>query len=716
MEEEEKNSAVTERELLSAVQAEVAGALGSETSKLSEQRSKAMKYYYGEPYGDEKKDRSHIVTREVMDTIEWLKPELMKKFASGAETVRFEPQDANDVQAAQQATDYINYLFHRKNNGFKVLYEWINDGLLQKNGIVKVFWDGEKNKTREEYKGLTEQELMLLARRDDVELLSQDSYDDPIEAQKRDIQLQQGQQQLAQVPDPMAQAQMQMQLQALASQPIPQLYDVAVLVTGAEQGLKLEVIPPEEFIISSKAKSIEDSPFCAHTREMTISDLKAMGYEDLEGLPSGQPSIFRYDEKQARHSYDDTDDLESRSHSSDAMKEVWVTEAYIKYDYDDDGLAELRKVVYVGDRILENEMVDCMPFAGWTPIIISHKFHGLSMADLVSDLQLLHSQLFRNMLDNQYLTNNGRYVAVEGMVNLDDLLTSRPHGVVRTKMANAVSRLDTPQLSASAFQMLGYVDQLREKRTGVSERTQGLDAGQLGANQAATAVNQVMTAAQQRIELIARVFGETGLTDLFRLMYKLVIQNQTRKDIFRLRDQYVEVDPSEWRERKDTSVVVGLGNGSREQEMLQLNMIFQAQMQLLANPATANIIDATNIYATLEDQVKVFDKAASGRYFTDPQSPQAQQKAQAQQQQQQQIQQMQQQIQNLQMQLEQKDREIDEFEAQTKRMEAVGKLQLGNDELDQQKVEHEDDTALATAELAAEIELEDKQGRGVELG
>lgn len=713
---EDKDSVIAERELLSACQAEVAGALGSDTSKLSEQRSEAMEYYYGEPYGDEKPDQSKVVTREVMDTIEWIKPELMKLFASGTETVRFEPESASDVEAAQQATDYINYIFHRKNPGFKILYEWINDGLLQKNGIVKVFWDGDRSKTREEYKGITEQEFQMLAMRDDIEIISQDSYPDPMEEQKRAIALQQIQAQMQQ--NPQAAPMLAPQAQQLAATPTPMLYDVAVHVIGAESGLKVEVLPPEEFLISHDAKDIQDAQFCAHTREVTLSDLRAMGYDEelLENLPSGEPHSYRYDERRARAAYDHTDEFDARGHSSEAVRRIWVTEAYIRYDYDDDGLAEIRKVVYVGDTILENDMVDCMPFCGWTPIIISHKFHGLSMYDLVKDLQLINSQLFRNILDNQYLTNNGRYEAVEGMVNLDDLLTSRPHGVVRTKMQGAVKRLDTPQLSQSAFQMLGYVDSLRERRTGVSERTQGLDPNQLGANQSASAVNQVMTAAQQRVELIARVFGETGLTDLFRMMYKLVIQNQTKKDIFRLRDQYVEVDPSEWRERKDTSVVVGLGNGSRDQEMLQLNMIFQSQMQLLANPQTASIVLPQNVYSTLEDQVKVFNKAASGRYFTDPRSPEAQQRAQQQAQQQQQQQALQQQITSLQMQLEQKDRQIDEFEAQTRRMDVTGTLQHKSATLEQDKVEHQDTTALETAELAAEIELEEKLGRGVSLG
>ena len=715
---------MTEEELAGMVDMEVSQALGgdSESNELSRQRGRAMEYYLGEPFGNESADRSRIVTREVMETVEWIKPELMKLFASGSETVRFEPQNANDVAGAQQATDYVNYLFHRKNEGFKILYQWINDGLLQKNGIVKAWWDEEESKVREEYEGLTEQELEMLLAPDNVELLEQETRPD----EHAQSQLEQGfeqaqqqfqaamQQQATQDPqDPNAQMP-----QAPVMPEIPNVHDVAISRTGAQNGLKIVNVPPEEFVISRKATSIKDSPFVAQRTRMSISELNAMGY-DTEDLPSteGSSGIEWGDEARARYEYDDTDREYNEASSMDpTMREVWVTEAYIRTDYNGDGIAEMRKVFKCGDRVFSNEEVDAAPFASWTPIIMSHKFFGLSEADLVMDLQILKSQLLRNMLDNQYLTNNGRYTAVEGMVNLDDLTSSRPGGVVRQKMAGAVARLDTPQLGQSAFQMLDYVDQLREKRTGVSERTQGLDPNALGPNTAASAVNQVMTASKQRIELIARVFGETGLTDLFLLMYKAILQNQSSKDIFRLRDEYVEVNPSDWRERKDVSVVVGLGNGSRESELMQLGQIVQLQQSFMNNPATASIAASKNVYNAAEDMVKIFNKAAGGRYFSDPTSPEAQQQQQAQQQQAQQQQQQQEQMLQQQLQLEQMKVEISKMSAESDAQRKQAQTQLGQQAQQLDELEHEDGVAIQTAELEMEFQLEREQGRGVALG
>lgn len=680
---------MTEDELSAVVEQEVTAAQGSDSNLLSRQRASAMEYYLGEPYGTETQDKSAIVTREVLNTIEWIKPELMKIFASGSETVRFEPQNVSDVEQAQQATDYINYLFHRKNPGFTIIYEWLTDGLLQKNGIVKIWYDTEASKQREEYEGLSQMEFQMLVMGGDIEVVEHEV----VEAEGNVVE---------------------------GQPPVPPTYNCVIVRTGACSGVRLAVIPPEEFLISRKAKTIKDSPFCAHRTRMTISDLTAMGFSSakLENISSSDSGAVQFDDEvRARHRHDDTHREEQEINPPDpSMREVWVIEAYIRTDFNQDGIAELRKVIQVGGTVLSNEEVDCMPFAGWTPIMISHKFHGLSMADLVMDLQKIQSQLMRNLLDNQYLTNNGRYEAVEGMVNLDDLLTSRPHGVVRTKMAGAVRRLDVPQLGQTAFQMLDYVDNMVEKRTGVSERSQGLDPNLLSANTTMGATSQVMTAAQQRIELIARVFGETGLTDAFRIMYKLVIQNQTAGDMFKLRDKYVEVDPSSWIDRNDVSVVVGLGNGSKETEMMQLGQLFQEQQQLMNNPQAASLVQPVNVYNLLEDQVKVFNKAQSGRYFTDPTSEQAMQ--QQQQQQEQQMQQMQQQqaMMAQQMELQKGELELTRMKIQLNDENEKAALEIKQRAQGLEERDQEEKVMLKTTELEMEYELEKDQGRGVSLG
>jgi hypothetical protein len=679
-----KKQGLDDSQILNAIDQEVRLWESEGSTKLAEQRSNAMDYYLGQPFpGNTPVDGSTVVTREVMDTIEWIKPELMKKFAAGNDTVRFEPVGPDDVPAAEQATQYVAYLFNRKNEGFKILYQWITDGLLQKNGIVKCWWDTDKSVVREEYEGLSDLELQMLLADERVELLEQETI-----------------------------------APQMGSMNPGATHNVAVAVTGGQSGLTIENIPPEEYIISARGKGCNDTPFQCHRRLMTVSDLRAMGYEVEEGdtgldYDSG---VSEY-EKQARHDYDDTNPTDyGDSYSDESMREVWVDEAYIHIDANGDGIAELLKVCKSGTTIFSQEEVSHAPFAGWTPIIISHKFHGLSMADLVMDLQRLQSQLFRNMLDNQYLTNNGKYAVLENMVNMEDMLHSSPHSSVRIKTPGALQRIDVPQLGSTAFQMLEYVEKMREKRTGTSERTAGLDPNSLSPNTAAGAVNQVMTAAQQRIELIARVFGETGLKDLFRLIYAEVCQNATSTEVFRLNNEYVEVDPREWKERKDLTVVVGLGNGSQDNELQQAQMFFQNQMTLLNNPKTTGLVTDANVFNVMEDMVALTNKASSGRYYTDPRSPEAQKAKQEQQQMQQKMQQQQEQINQMQAQIDKQNADAKTLSAQAEAKRKQSQTAIEQAELQQDALEHEDDIALRTAELQLEATLEAEQKRGVELG
>ena len=743
-----------DRMLANVITQEMRMAQGTDTSKLSDQRAEAMKRYYGEPYGNEVKGKSDIRTRELMDTVEWIKPELMKIFSSSGDTVRFEPTGPEDVERAKMETAYCNYVYHRKNRGFNVTYAWITDGLLQKNGIVKGYWDDTEKVEIEEYEGISENEMLQLIAPDNVEISEITQYDDPVAVTQRNLfagklqkQLEAAQKALQkqlndlraqgeravqmnpmlrkQLDQAMQQAQIQggqriqqmmAQLEGMQTQELPQVYDITIQVSEQGKGICIVNVPPEEFFIDSDATCIEDARFCAHEREMTSSELVEVGYtrERVAALPSSGSESYIDTEKRARHSIDDTDQELGNAFHSGANKKHRVKEAYIRYDYDDDGVSELRKVLMVGKEILENERVSCMPFCSWSPIMISHKFYGLSLADIVMDLQRIKTQLFRNILDNQYLANNGRYEVVENMVNYRDLLESKTHGMVRTKAPGMVKRLDTPQLSNTAFQMLQYVDYMRERRTGVSERTQGLDENALGSNTAAAAVNQVMTAAQQRIELIARVFAETGMTQIFHLIHRLSVQHSTREERFRIGDEFVDANPRSWRHRTDSTVVVGLGNGSRESEMMSMNLVFQNQMMLgqSDNPAMKMLVQPENVYQLLEDQVAVMNKANRGRYFTDPGSDAAATIKTLQGQ----IQQLGQQLQQMQIQMQTGPQaealQIEKYRATKKAQVDDREVMVKERAQDLKEEAHEDQVALDTAELG----LEREQNRGVNIG
>jgi hypothetical protein len=278
-----------------------------------------------------------------------------------------------------------------------------------------------------------------------------------------------------------------------------------------------------------------------------------------------------------------------------SMQEVEVYEAYMKVDFDGDGIAELRRIVYAGHEILENEEADYVPFCSICPIPMPHKFYGHSLADRVTDLQLIKTTITRQILDNLYLSNNSRMMVVDGQVNLDDMLTVTPGGVVRVKNPNAVTPLAVPLVAGQAFPMLDYMDQVQQKRTGVTQASQGLDPNILQ-NTTATAVAMVQNAGAARIELIARIFAETGIKDLFRNILHLVCKYQDKERIIRLRGKFVAIDPREWSNEYDLSINVGLGTGTKEQQMAMIAMILDKQEKIIQQYGPANPLVSVGQY------------------------------------------------------------------------------------------------------------------------
>ena len=527
---------MTEDELTTRIGEELRGSLGYFSDELSKQREMAMEYYYSLPFGNEVEGRSQFVDSTVQDTIEWIKPSLMRIFASGDEMVKFNPVGPEDVEMAKQATDYVNHVFVKDNNGWEVLYSWFTDALLQKNGIVKVWWDEYPEIAREEYHNLDEMEMQALVASEDVRVIEFTEND-------------QG------------------------------LNDVVIAREDYNGRVKIENVPPSEFLIAREAKSIEDAKFVCHRVQVTLSDLREM-YPDEglepEDLGGSDDDMEEYSpERLARYEYDKTakywGSYATSEGPEDALRVYWLHENYLLTDWDGDGIAELRKVCTVGKKVLANDAVDSIPFVSITPIKIPHKFFGLSVADLVLDLQLIKSTLMRNLMDNMYNQNFGRYAVLEGQANLDDLLTQRPGGVVRVKSPNAVTPLATPSLEPYSFQMLEYLDTIRESRAGVGKTTQGLNDKALTSHTTASAVNSVMTAAQSRVELIARQFAETGVKSLMRTIYELLLKHQDKERVVMLRNQWVPVRPDAWSDKTDCTVSVALGHGNKEQQLMHLS-------------------------------------------------------------------------------------------------------------------------------------------------
>jgi hypothetical protein len=575
------SSKITEEELVARIRDEITDSLGYMGDTISQQREKAMEYYYGLPFGNEVEGRSQFVDSTVQDTIEWIKPSLMRVFASGDEMVKFSPHGPEDVKMAEQASDYVNYVFTKDNPGWEILYSWFTDALLSKNGIVKVWWEDYEKEEREEYRNLDEVSLMAIISDDDVEVIEHTET------------LEEG---------------------------VP-YHDLVIKRKDYDGRIKIENVPPSEFLINREAKSIPEARFVCHRVRKTLSELREMyPDEDIQAKELGgdEEGSMLNTEMEARYQFDNSS-VYNWGFSTDreeALEEYWLHESYLQTDYDDDGITELRKVCTVGSTVLANEEIDNIPFVSLTPVKIPHKFYGLSMADLVMDLQLMKSTLMRNLMDNMYNQNFGRYAVLEGQANLDDLLTQRPGGVVRVKSPNAVTPLSTPSLEPYTFQMLEYLDGVRESRAGVSRMSQGMNENALTSHTTATAVNAVMSAAQSRVELVARNFAETGVKDLMIRIYELLYKNQDKERMVMLRNEWVPVRPDVWKDKSDCTVSVALGNGNKDQQMMHLSQMLQFAGEAMKGGLP--IVSMQNMYNLGASLVKAMGFQNVDDYLTNP--------------------------------------------------------------------------------------------------
>ena len=605
-----KNKEISNIELQSLLSNQIQNALGYLGGQLSDSRTKSLEYYLGDKLGTEIDGRSQVVSTDVSDTIESLLPNLLRVFTASDKVVHCEPMTAEDVPMAAQATAYLNHVFYKENDGFQLLYNFFKDALIEKNGFLKIYWDDSEKVDYETYENLSIVEKEALQdTKDEIETVEEEVFEDESAKEKFEEVLKQ----------------YEMQGVDISQVQVPDfnLYNCKIKRIKKTGRVKIESIPPEEFLIDKGAKTIEDADFVSHKVLMTRSDLVAMGYpqDEVDELPKSDLDIYN-DEETVRLA--DVDDYRISSSTDTSTEKVLVYESYVKYDYDQDGIAELRKIVSAGAdgyHILSNMPCDSVPFVTITPIPMPHRFYGRSISELVEDVQLMKSTVMRQLLDNMYLTNNNRVAVMDGMVNMDDLLTTRPGGIVRTKQPpnQVMQPLQAQPISQQAFPLLSYLDSVREGRTGVSKEAQGLSPDTLNAK-TATGVNALMQQTQMRSELIARVFAETGVKDLFKKIFELMVKYQDKEKIIMMSNQYVPVRPTEWKDRFNVSIVVGLGTGSKEQQTIMLNSILERQLQAfqLQGGKEMPMVNLKNMYNTLTKMVENAGLKNVETYFVDP--------------------------------------------------------------------------------------------------
>lgn len=606
-----------EAAFLAALTAEEAAAYGRENDELSSDRAKAIDYYFGRPYGNEVSERSQVVTREVMDTIEWIKPSLLRIFTGGGDVCRFEPTGPEDDEAAKQESDYVNYVLQSQNSWFSLCYSWFTDALLTKNAYCLAYWDKENDLQRESYSDLSDDQLALLLQDQEVEVIAHASTEVPVGGYADVPQIPVAGHTLGMPPADMQQPMMPPADMQQQPTPTTERIHSVTLQRKRERGMvKLEVLPPERCLVSFRTKSfsVRDADFFEYWEDKTISELRGCGFkvdDDISDAYTSENSI----EDQARNQYREHV-FASDIRNDAAMRQVRVRTAWLRFDADGDGIAEMRQCVVVGSTILANQEVSGIPVACIVPTPVPHRHPGLSIADMTMDLQKIKSTLLRQGLDNGYLQNNGRY-AISDKVNLDDMLVSRPGGVVRVdgSPGQEIMPLTHPGSGGLWLQLMEYMDQIKENRTGTGRYFTGVDQNAL--NKTASGIAQLTNSAAQRVEAIARIFAE-GVKELCLIVHELALKNSSRQETLRLRGKWVLVDPRQWAKRRDMTVSVGLGTGSKDTQIGALLAIFAAQKEALA----LGIATPQNMYNTLSELTKAYGFQSPEKFWTEAPPPQ----------------------------------------------------------------------------------------------
>jgi len=691
---------IDEKELLATLENSINSADSYAESEIGEQRNKGHSYYYGKPLGNERPGRSQHVSMDVFDAVESVKAMLMETFTADRNVCRFEAQTAEDFVPAKMATALTNYIFYRENNGSKILHDVIHDALIAKTGIVKRYYKNYYEYEEETFEGLDEASFSKLASDPAVTIME---IDEEVV--------------MAQVQDPQTG-------QPVAVQQIMYSGEIARKIDKSK--VCIEVIPPEDFLITPRATDENDADFCSHRTSRTRGELLSEGYDpetvaklqedkDLhEDGSLGRDSVDNY-----RH--DDADEVD------DDRKYVTIYESYLKKYRSDLKKCVYLKVLHSRSTMLDVEMVSEKPFRYFTPFPLPHRFHGMSLADVLCDIQKTQSSLKRGVVDHTFMTNTSRFIANLSLVkNPRDLLDNRVGAVIDVNSPNpesVVRPMPMPNLSGTVFQAMESLETEKEARSGMSRMARGMDSTVVSKQNSSDLITQFMNASNRRIMVMARNLAENFLKPLMFDLYKLAVENEKQDKMVQLDGQFVPVNPQFLGDRTEMTVAVALTPEEQAQEAQMLLSLDQQFTMNPQDPSLGGMYGASQRHAMLSRAFELLNIKSADMYLFNPNSPEFQQMQQQQQQSQQEAELKQQQqlefnadITSRQVSVMEGQLELDAIKEQNRMIIDVEKQEHVEEEkdsrllMDVEKQNH--DMEMSEKELA----LEKVQNRNVSIG
>lgn len=537
-------------------------------------------------------NQSSVVSTDIYDVVEADMASLTRIFLGSGDIVIFEPNTENEaeVNEAEEKTKYVNWIVRNQPDSYKIIHDWLKDAEIYKNGVVKYFIDEQKEVEEVEYTGVDIDEVQAIV--DSLKGADVDKVKVEVAEQEENVEA--------------------------------NTFDIKFRVTREEKKVCIVNVPPESFLISKNATSLDDAELVGDTIQRTRGSLLADGFKRdmIDLLPAVETDERQQGNLKSIRDRDQGGDFET-SINEWASEEVEISDLYVKVDYDGDGIAERRHIMKSGNTILVNESFNHVPYASLSAILMPHKAIGRSRAEVTYETQRQKTALQRGLNDNIYMVNNPRNI-VHPDVDLDDMLTVRTNGIIRMEddtnilPQQAVMPLVIPYIGDKALQVLQYVDHTRAQSTGSLMANQGLDADSL-AKETATRFKGVEEQGQAKIEAIARNFAETGFRKLYEGIAWLVSRFQDTETEFRVLGKALTVNPMSWKYKHHVQSKVGLGAGNNDELIEARQGIYTIQQQLMAQGST--IVDQEGVYNNLMGLVDGLGFNRSEKMFNNPAEP-----------------------------------------------------------------------------------------------
>ena len=567
--------------------------------EFSTENTKYLAAYLGNKTGEFSAipNQSSVVSTDIADVVEADMPSLARIFLGSGDVVTFTPNTESEVeiQEAKEKTKYVNWIVRSQPESFSIIHNWLKDAEIQKNGVVKYFIEEQKDVEVVEYEGVDAEEVQAI-----IESLKGSKVDKV----KVEVSEQEEVEVMGATPNDAA------------------TFDIKFRVTTEKQKVCIINVPPELFLITRNARSLDDAELVGDRVRKTRGELLSEGF-DRELIEQ----LSTIDEEDNRNSNLNTIRNEDQGGANFdtninnwASETVEISDLYVKIDFDGDGIAERRHVMLSGNKVLVNEYFNHVPYASLSAVLMPHKAIGRSRAEITYPYQLQKTALQRGINDNIYMVNNPRNV-VHPDVDLDDMLTVRTNGIIRLEEdtqilpGNAVFPLSIPYIGQQALQVIQYVDSTRAQTTGSLMANQGLEADKLN-QETATRFNGVKDSSDAKIELIARNYGETGFRKLYEGIAWLVSRYQNSETEFRVLGKALTVNPKAWKYAHHVQSNVGLGAGDNEKSLETLQGIYGIQQSLIQQGST--LADEKDVYNTLSRIIEGAGFPRVNEFFNDP--------------------------------------------------------------------------------------------------